>query len=272
MKACASIYDFDSFAEYLRAYIQQRRDEGKAVSFEMLSRATGIKSASQIASYASGRRVPSASALVKLCKYLQLSLEEAEYAQTLVNLAKTRDEAVRKVLSAKLEALSRPAPKNVIDMATFARFTGLALPILVQLVNLKDFRADPTWIAERIGADMLGDKAAEALTLLTQLGVLVENVDGTLRAAIDGYEVPTELSNTVLRDYHVAAGTQALKALTELPVEDRFFLGLTTSIDATKLPDAREFLMDCLKRFDHRFSTQSGDQVLQMNLQLFRLV
>ncbi len=137
---------------------------------------------------------------------------------------------------------------------------------ILSLIETKDFKFKPAWIAKRFGVST--STVRDALLRLLRLG-LVEEAEGTLILKQEGCAATTKKSCEALQHFYKENMSQAIHAMETIPVELREFSSITLAID----PDKMEFAKALILRF-RRFAAKllesdKGTEVYNMNIQLF---
>ena len=140
---------------------------------------------------------------------------------------------------------------------------------ILELCTTENFRAEPQWIANRLG--ITTSQVSLAIERMKRLELVVENPDGTWKV---GNNTNSTTNNEVTSSAKIKLQKQylelALKAMDEAPLSFRSQFGMTMSLN---LEDMTE-LKSMIKAFTHKISdrteeTAKRDHVYQLVVSLF---
>lgn len=201
-----------------------------------------------------------------------MSSEEAFYFEVLndYTVAKTPQDKERYL--ARLQAL---APHREIRMVEVEVHKCLADPIhfaLLSIIELKDFKNDPSWIQARLLKDYSVADIEKALERLIGLGFIRES-GATLEKTHSNVTNQWDVANKTVQAYHRNILAHASDAIEPTPVDSREYNSHSLTVRTRDIPAAKERIQEFVRKFIAEFeaSDQSGDQVYQMSVQLFPL-
>ena len=269
-----SVMQFDAFAPYLEAVLANLRQNVKATgagsaSLRKIASGLGIKSPATLTMLSRGQRQPSVLMLRRLSRYFSWTASELLYAETLLAKAKATTAVESDRCQAELTSLrGNPAHRSTVINADLFTSTWYA-SIILEMFHLKDFRADPGWITERLDQDVTPKQVADILGVMQALGLLVAE-NGQLRPATTHFTTPSEVARKSLRNFHSAMLKRADKALRLQTIEERFFASQTLAIAASRVAEAKVHLDQMLDEFANKYAAPSGDEVYHCAVQFFR--
>ncbi len=139
---------------------------------------------------------------------------------------------------------------------------------IIELTNIKDFRADPKWVAERLGITLF--QAESGMQRLLRLGLL-KHESGSLRKSMPNYRIDG-IPSIAIRAFHKEKLRLAEEALETQSLLERDFAGVTLSIRRKDVAHVRElsrnFIEKLMKLSD---KVESPDSVYHLSTQFFRL-
>lgn len=216
-----------------------------------------------------GKRGLSPASAERIVKALGFTKVESEYFVSLVVSREARSDVKRRAAQVKLKQilkLKRPARLQADDLSIIAKWYHLAI---LELTYLEDFKADPAWIAKRLGLSVF--EAKQAVERLVRKKLLI-SVDDKLCDAHERLSTPDGVPSQVIRDFHRQILTKAAAALDEQRVEARNFSNNIFSINAEDLPRAKELI----NQFRTEFAKEMGkgskkNKVYNLSIQCFEL-
>jgi uncharacterized protein (TIGR02147 family) len=157
-----------------------------------------------------------------------------------------------------------------LDVDTFAAIADWYHFAILSLMETREFRADPEWIAARL--NIRHREAEQALERLERLGFIGRTPDGGLRLTTGRLSSTDGVRNLSLRKAHANNLMLAQRSLSEDPIELRDFCATTMAIDPEKLPEAKRMIREFSDQL-MTFLETAGKQTEVYNLcvQLFPL-
>lgn len=139
---------------------------------------------------------------------------------------------------------------------------------LVALMRTEGFQPDPYWIAKRLGVSK--EKVLGAIEALKASGSLIVHEDGRLEDVRVCYRTTEEFPQAMI-DRRMIDGLK--KAIEIIPIESTNHFGAfsTISADVSKIPAARAYAEDFVKRLSLFLAEGRKTEVLELNIQLFPL-
>lgn len=244
------------FVEYLRAELVQRCKRNPKYSMRAFAKTLGVES-SFLSKILNGKRRLTEKSIERFSLKLGLSPEKMnKFIPVSSSLSKEKQIEYKKLGLMEFEVIS--------EWYYFA---------ILELVQVKDFKASPQWIAKMLGLTVY--QAKHALDILLQLNYLkLEN----------GQLVNVSGSHTTIGPQATAAAFQkqqkqildlAAQALMEIPFELRSQTSMTMAIPTHKLEQAREIIKDFRRRLNAvmQDDTDSNayDSVYQLSVSFFPL-
>lgn len=204
---------------------------------------------------------------IRIAKKLLLPIEERRRFMRSVLEARTKKELKR--IGQLIEAPDlRPTPKKISEelYAKVARLESLAL---LQLTFAKDFRPDIDWIAEAL--DMNPSDVKELVATLLKSGLLKKVGDTFVNAEAHMTAVESVSTNESRKKLQIEILTAAVKAIEDVPFDERLNYGMTMTIDPSKLPLVREKVMAFIETLSDDLECDDRCRVYQLGVSLFPL-
>jgi len=124
--------------------------------------------------------------------FFGLDEEESAYFCALVELDSPSPRA-RRAAWATVQATQRHRAAEGLRREVALAYSRWYMPAILELASCEGFRAQPDWIADALNPPIPVEQAAEALTTLLRLGLLLPHESGTLVAADSERWSPPEL-------------------------------------------------------------------------------
>ena len=266
------VFDFLDYREYLRAYYDDRKENGRGFSYRAFARKAGLKSPNYLKLVIDGDRNLTPAMAIRFGKACGLEDEGLLFFEQLVafNQAKTSSERAERYRSLSGHKDFRRAHK--LDLAQAAYHGEWFIPAIRELALRNDFRADAAWIAERMVPRISKADAARALRVLFELDLLVEDDDGRVHPKDTNVTTGAQTRWVHIGEYHRTMMKMAAESIDNVVAAERDITSLTLCVDEGKLAEIKEELA----RLRHSLMALADDasdpaQVVQINFQLFPL-
>ncbi len=136
---------------------------------------------------------------------------------------------------------------------------------ILSLTRISGARADPRWIARRLGISV--ELAHQALLRLERLGIL--QVKPKFKQVCDPIEVVSLTPSSAIRKYHKQNLNLAIEKIDTVPLELRQFQSISIPVHPKKLGLYKKLIDEFLEQASELSEKQSGTEVYNLNVQLF---
>lgn len=239
--------------ELLQVELNQRKQRNPRYSLRAFAQSLGISPA-QLSQLLSRKRTFTADVLRQISKKLHLSPEEERSLVTNMLLPKTfsstQDEAKRQLVEDEFRLIS--------DWYHFA---------ILSLGKIKGAKADPFWIADRLG--ITATEAREALERLKRLDIIEDTK--ILKQKTPPLNATSDIPSRAIQSYHQKILTLALEKMPVTPLEKRDYSATTFAADPAKIPQARKMIEEFQDRLSTFLETPNAKEVFVMACQIFSL-
>jgi uncharacterized protein (TIGR02147 family) len=260
-----SIFDYDSYRQYLRDALAERTRVNSSFSLRSFARMTGL-SASHLSRTLSQEKRLSVTSARQIAMALNLTVDESDYFLSLVEVeAAPTPERKAKILR-KVSRSGRGRPE-IVPIEAFRIVADWYHFAILALTNTRGFRSDPIWIARRLG--IKPQEAKAALERLLTVGLLV--ADGKSVKAANDANISTsdDITSAAIQENHLQHLKKAGEALSSIDAELREFNNVTFSMKLSDVKKAKKLLRDFILRFNSEMETPGGDEIFQMNFQMY---
>jgi uncharacterized protein (TIGR02147 family) len=278
-RARLDVYRYLDYRVLLADYYAERKTHGRGFSYRAFSRKAGLSSPNHLKRVIEGERNLSPEMAQRFAEACGLAGKEAQYFCELVEFNQARTSAEKQ---ARYEALAshrgyRRAQK--LDVAQAAYHSHWYVPAIRELAGSRTFRADPSWIAEQLLPAISVEQAEHAVSVLTELGLLVKTVDGRLVQAQSVVSTGAETSGVHIVAYHKQMMQRAISSIDLVPKPARDISSLTLRVSSRGLARIKQRIQEFRRELVGLESAdaleiagaESDEVVVQLNLQLFPL-
>lgn len=172
----------------------------------------------------------------------------------------------------KLSAL-KGVSKTKVDEARYQFFSNWYVPVIREMIELKNFVPHLNWISKKLLIPVTEAKIRDAISLLEKLGFIeVKGKKWSIKAGHLATE--DEVSSDMVMNYHLQMIELSRLALCKLPSESRDISALTMTLTPEQFKQLKKRIIDFRDEIQQELSDSSDGptQVSQLNIQLFQVV
>jgi uncharacterized protein (TIGR02147 family) len=278
-RARTDVYRYQDYRAFLAEYYADRKANGRGFSYRAFSRRAGLASPNHLKRVIEGERNLSPEMAQRFAEACGLAGKEAQYFCELVEFNQARTSSEKQ---ARYEALAshrgyRRAQK--LDVAQAAYHGHWYVPAIRELAGSRGFRSDASWIAGQLLPAISVEQAEHALSVLTELGLLVKTVDGRLIQAQAVVSTGPETAGVHIVAYHQHMMQRAIASIDLVPKPSRDISSLTMRVSSRGLARIKQRVQEFRRELVGLESadalepagTEPDEIVVQLNLQLFPL-
>lgn len=250
-----SVLDFKDYRDFLRHTLEEGIRRNAAFSLRALAKKCGV-TPSYLSRVLNAQRSLSAAHAAKIASGLGLNPEETGHLLGLVAGGGTNPTAAARAQ----RVLATEAFHAIAEWHHFA---------ILALAKTRGFRAEAGWIAPRLNISPTTAKLA--LERLQKLGFLIPEGKGWKVMDNGNFETPHDVASSAVRENHRQHLALAGMAIDQVAVDLREFANASIAMKMRDLPRAKQKLRTFLDRFIEEFEAEIGEEVIQVNLQLYPL-
>lgn len=268
------ITDFIYFSDFFAAYMRGQRAIASPVSYRYLSKALGLKSTSNLAMIAIGRRYPSREILDALCAKIGLTPNEIEYARLMIAHEKAKNSDEKQIFWEKLNRL-RPTHNEEIDLDRLAIISQWEYLILLCLAGEKGGIPYPLEKLSKALRYRISVKDLEArIHYLESHGFLKRSDTSELELTNKVIATTHEISSDLIKNLHRKMLQIASEEVFQQDVDERYFSFVYLTANPNKIGRAKELLNTFRTEFDRMMAEEDESEpteVYQLGLQFFKM-
>ncbi len=272
-KPSKRVYEYENYRCFLKDYFREQKQLRATFSHRNFARRAGFSSSSFCAHVIEGKRNLTEKSVKKIIRGLRLSGRAAAFFENLVfyNQAKSIEDRERHFR--EMERLRKASEFYRINQDQFAYYDEWYYPVIRELVVHSDWEGDYNQLAQQVRPAITPEKARKAVGTLVDIGLLVENTDGTFsqkHQSVTAGGVPSAVTRKVRKEYLL----RALEATEELPVDQRHISGLSVAMSEQLYRKTIAMIDEIRVRILHEAEAEDEslvDGVYQINMQAFPL-
>lgn len=264
------VTDHIDYRQYLREYYQFQKEHTRHFSHRYFANKAGIKSSSFLTRVMEGKRNLTRPMIGKFIAALKLPAKEALYFKNLVLFNQARTAADKTEHYLVLRSLKGIVKESVVQASQYDYFSHWYLPVLRELVCMRDFEGDFAALAKAVIPPISSRQAKEAVQTLLKLELVKENGQGRYVQSQASLAADPSIRNMAVRGYTEAMLKHSVTALNSQDPSVRNISTMTLGITREQY----EVLVQELAAFKERVKqivTESSrpSQVYELNFALF---
>lgn len=265
------VLHYSNYRTYLQDFYEFKKIQQPIFSHRYFAQKAGISSPNYLKLVMDGKRNLTKKTLVKFEAALGLKGRKAEFFENLVFFNQASSLAERNLYYGNILKVRAKAGLQKLEEAEFQLFSDWRHIVVRELAAVKGFRADPRWIAKKIGAGVSEKDAEESLKLLSALGLLKKTANGFTQSNTN-ITTSDEVRSLHVKNYHRQMLQLAMSAMERFPAARRDISSITIPIHARDLVKIKEQLQLMRKEILNMAADPGeGDDIVQVNIQLFPL-
>lgn len=266
-----SIFEYSDYRQYLSDYYSQKKLKNSGYSHRVFASQAGLSSPSHLLMIIKGKRNLSMKTIPKFADGLKLTLKEKRFFELLVLYNQTEDLQMKaKYFGEIISIKANLAGLHKLEKEKFDFLSKWYAVAIYVLIDLKNFKPDPTWISKRLGSKVSAAQVKETLTSLFNLKMIETDPLKGLKQVSGAVTVADDTKSIAVFEYHNSMIRLAAEALRKNSHSEREMNGATISIPKDKLPEFKEKIRAFRKEINQLASSyENPDEVYQLNVQLF---
>jgi uncharacterized protein (TIGR02147 family) len=265
---CAFHYNMPR--EFLNAVLHQRRLKNPRYSLRAWSKQLGFQTPSYLSEVLRGVRKIKPHLGVKIANQMGLAEGEKRHFELTVLIENARSTEEKDLYLGILHGLKPTADVTEVSLDQFRLIQDWYHFAILEMVDLKDFNADPGVIAERLGRGLTAPLVEAAFHRLLRLGLLIRDDKGRCRRSNRDILVGAKIPSRAIRDHHKQLLEYAAEALEEQSIDERYFSGTNLAVESEKIPQLFK-LIDQFHQEVRKLASTEADTVYRVNMHAFKL-
>lgn len=273
MRSQLDVRQFTDYRTFLLAYTQGMKDSRTSWSYGGWAKSLGLKTTSSITKIINGEREPGPQITEKLIRHFKFNSTQAQYFRDLVKLQKIKHDPRLSVLLMEKMGKEHSNPlTRIMDEKSFLVISNWYYLALREFCRMRNFKEDPEWIADEFLFKVTAREVNSAIKTMLALGLLKRNAKRDLSLAEGRLDTQNDIANEAIKRYHEQMLENAKAALRKVPVLEREFTSTTFVMSSANMDKAKDLIRDFKMKFEKLLEEDYGDQVYQLQVQLFPLI
>lgn len=266
------IFNYHDYRKFLKDYYDFAKGQNGKFSFRYFAQRAGFSSGSFLKLVMDGKRNLTNESISKVSKGFKLNKQEYQFFEKLVFMNQASTHEIRNDYYKQMLAMKAYTKVNRIARASYDYFSKWYYPAIREIVTFGHGKLGAAQIATMLDPAITEKQAADALNQLVELGLIKQEKDGTWAQCDRHITTGQEVRSFIVAQYHREMLAIAADAIERFTPDDRDISAMTFSVEKGQVAVFKELIAAFRDQVRSRLKEdRPGDQVLQLNIQLFPL-
>lgn len=271
IKDTPSVFQYNDYRILLKDLFQFHQKRNRHFTFRFFSQKAGLSSPSALKEVMDNKKNLTQRSILQFAIGFNLNKSETDYFTSLVyfNQAEAEDEKNR--YYKELMRLQQNHKGKTLTASQYEYYSNWYNSAIRELACIKGFKDDPDWIAEKLVPAIKPSEAKKAIELLTSIGLLTRQQDGTLKQDTPKLEVDADVTGLSIRNFNRNMIQLGAEAIERFDKDEREVSGLTLGISRECGQEIKNMVREFKKQVLNYAvnDARTADTVYQLNFQLF---
>lgn len=266
------VFSYLDYRKYLAEYYRRKKQDSRAFSFRAFARRAGLRSPNHLKRVIDRQRNLSAEAAINYAETIGLEGDAASYFCELVRFDQAKSRKERSAAYRRLTQYRGYQRAQSLDAQHDRYHSEWYIPAVREMISLSDFVPDAKWIASQLIPPITEKQAADALSVLEELGMIETDDSQQVRRSDQVVSTGPETSALHVSHFHGVMMDKAMQSIDAVPSAERDISGVTLCIPADAIGELKERIRDFRKEIIAREADEGrADRVVHVAIQLFPL-
>lgn len=271
MSPLPDILNYSDYRHFLADLYAQRKAASPQYSYRRFAEDLGFTASNFMHLVVSGKRNLSLDAVNRIRQHLDWRARDKNYFQTLVLFNQCENEDEKKKLAQDLERILKKR-RTLINPDQFQYFSTWYVPVIREIVALKNFVSNLNWISRKLRPHVDEDQVKKALGILERLGMILRQ-KGRWAQNQNHLTTATEVTSDMVYNYHREMLSLSQQALAH-PADERDISAMTMSVSPAQFQAIKQRIIDFRDDLQQELqdsSSTDANVVAQLNIQFFKV-
>ena len=252
----------------LKTYLVEKQKANPKFSLRAFAKRVKV-SPGQLSQILSNKKIIASEKALEVADLLHFSEDEKELFHQLSILEATKDENARYYIQERVQARYPQNPFELLNYDTFKVVSEWYHFAIIEMLELKDFKPDISWIANKLKLEPL--QVELALDRLERLK-FIKRTKKKWKKLKTHYLAETKVPTSAHTQYHRQTLNHALNHLEQQDASARYFSSVVFPMDKSKISKAKEKIDAFRLEMEKLLSKgTSKTHIYQLALQLFNI-
>ena len=264
------VMEYQNYRVYIRDFYAERKVRS-GFTWRDFAKAAGYSSPVFLKLVCDGKSNLSEVGVERVASAMGLVGVDLQYFRLLVEFNQEKDSAKKKIVFKKMREVAKEGSMEIVGEDQFDYYESWVNPVVREMApQMGD--ATPAKIAEKLAFETQTAEVKKALSLLQKVGLLRKGERGYEQAAKSITTGNLEVARLSVREMHRQMGELAVRALDEIPMNERDISGLTLGVSENAFYRISQEIADFRRRISSIVMEDAGEnRVYRLNVQLFPL-
>ena len=264
------VMEYQNYRVYIRDFYAERKVRS-GFTWRDFAKAAGYSSPVFLKLVCDGKSNLSEVGVERVASAMGLVGVDLQYFRLLVEFNQEKDSAKKKIVFKKMREVAKEGSMEIVGEDQFDYYESWVNPVVREMApQMGD--ATPAKIAEKLAFETQTAEVKKALSLLQKVGLLRKGERGYEQAAKSITTGNLEVASLSVREMHRQMGELAVRALDEIPMNERDISGLTLGVSENAFYRISQEIADFRRRISSIVMEDAGEnRVYRLNVQLFPL-
>ena len=267
------VFAYSDYRRFLEDYYRYKKRTDRSFTYAKFSKKAGINSLNYFKLIKDGQRNLTPKNIHRFAQALGLREEESIYFEKLVHYCQSTSAEERSFYYKQLEEELESSGRGNLNHLKNDLYQYFAIFVIREMLELKDFRADVTWIQRKLSFFLEKSEIRDILLVLIQNGLVVEDKESnTLRIVESFVFYERQDSNHAVESFHIRNLENSIQMIRQLPFDSRDMVSATIAI---REGDFKKILKEMNKNIGQLVKkygvSGEADEVVQLNCQFLKV-
>ena len=263
-----AILEYSDYRLFLLDLYQERKASRAGYSYRRFAEDLGFDPSNFLHLVVTGKRNLSLAAIDKIKAHIRWTSQQKKYFQYLVLKNQCEDANDSARYHAELEKILGKR-RFLLNPDHDAYFSTWYIPVVREILALKDFVPNLDWIAHKLKPRMSKQLVKDALQTLQRLKMIVRDGKSWMQRE-EHLTTPAEITSDLIHKYHKEMLQLSQQAL-DLPPEQRDVSAMTMSLSKKQFDWLKQRVVDFRDEIQQELQgmQEANTLVAQLNIQVF---
>jgi uncharacterized protein (TIGR02147 family) len=265
-----SIFEYDNYRTYLKDFYLDAKTKDTKFSFRFFAKMLGFSSSSFFKHVIDGHKNLSDESIDKFINAFKFNKDEAHHFRNLVYFNQAKSLEDRERFSLEIFRSRSYRKIHPLKESQFNYMTNWYYVVIREMISVSDFKEDPEWIAANVFPPITPTQAEDALSALTNLGLIGRDERGKLVQTNAIVMSADEVTSALAARFHREFMKKASESIDLVARENRDISSATFQVSESTAKRLKEKIQKFRKELVEEASRDpEPEAVFQLNLQLF---
>lgn len=266
-----NVFNYHDHINFLKDYVVYMKNKGRGFSLRKFASEIDVATGYLSMCFTRKRRL-SKNAFDKIILKIELNKREKEFLELLWLMGESESAQVRSQTLAQIGKYKEYSSLNREEFEVHKYLSCWQIVAVREMVQLKNFKNDPTWIKRRLRGRIATSEIKEILQFLIKNKFVEQHANGELTIADKVLKCFEGVYKLSLGDFHRQMLGLAAQSIEEHSRDKRLILGHTLAIDSQDFAKVKSILENAQSELEKLNNmNKNADDIVHISLAAFPL-